>query len=292
MTIDPFAAEIRDGRIWGRGACDMKAGVAALLAAAHRFATRGGRGTVIVALTADEEHASLGMQHLVAGELPADRAIVCEPTSLAVMPAHKGFIWMTASFRGRAAHGSMPSEGVDAIRHAALYLAELESLHAELGTRARHPLLGHASFHAGTIQGGSAPSVYPAACVLEIERRTLPHEDDEEVVADFRAALQRLTERLPEVEGSLEQGLTRPGSDVPPDSPVVRSLLAAVAAEGVSPRVEGMTAWVDAAFLNRAAIPAVCFGPGAIATAHTADESVDVDEVRIAASVLERLIRE
>jgi acetylornithine deacetylase len=290
MTVDPFEAEIRDGRIWGRGACDMKGGVAALLSAARAFVRRRGSGTVIVALTADEEHGSIGMQRLIEDGVVADRAIVCEPTSLAVMPAHKGFVWINAVFRGRAAHGSMPSEGVDAIRHAALYLAELESLHAALEAGVRHPLLGPPSFHAGTIRGGSAPSVYPDRCALELERRTLPDEGVDAVVAEFRAALERLSDRVGGIDASIEVGLSRPGSDVSGDAPVVQALLRAISAEQVEPRVQGMTAWVDAAFLNQAGVPAVCFGPGTIAKAHTADEFVEVEEVRTAARVLERLL--
>ena len=288
MVVPPFGAALEDGRMIGRGSCDMKGGVAALLAAAASLAESGHPGEIQVALTADEEHASLGMQALVAGGVRADAAVVCEPTELAVMPAHKGFVWMRALFRGRAAHGSRPEIGIDAIRHAALYAAELEELGVRLSRRPAHPLLGRPSFHFGTVAGGSTPSVYPDRCELVIERRTLPGEEEAKVERDFADALDALRGRIPEVDATLEKTLSRPGTEVPVDSALVQGLLSAGAAEGTDPRVEGMTAWVDAAYLNQAGIPAVCFGPGSIARAHTDDEWAPVDEIESCASILER----
>lgn len=313
MTVPPFDAPVEAGRLVGRGACDMKGGVAALLAAAARLAgaaegaaEEGGAGggvrnagaaaaplpgELIVALTADEEHASLGMQALVEAGVEADAAVVCEPTGLAVMPAHKGFVWVELLFRGRAAHGSRPEEGVDAIRHAALYLASLEDYRLRLLESDPHGLLGHGSLHAGTIAGGSAPSVYPAECRLVLERRTLPAEDEGRVAEDLRAAAEALGSEVEALDVEVRPGLARPGTEVDAGHPLVTGLRAALEAEGVEGRVEGMTAWVDAAFLNEAGVPAVCFGPGSIARAHTADEWVDVEEIRVAARVLERFVR-
>jgi acetylornithine deacetylase len=280
----------------------MKGGVAALLAAAARLAGLGqldppGRhaghrppGTLIVALTADEEHASLGMEALVASGLKADAAVVCEPTSLAVMPAHKGFVWVEAHFRGRAAHGSRPDEGVDAIEHAGRYLTALGALRTRLQSGEAHPLLGHGSFHAGTVEGGSAPSVYPDACRLVLERRTLPGETAAGIIEEFQAVLDDLAAEVPDLDAKLTQGLARPATEVAGEAPLVQGLLAAC--EGFDPKVEGMTAWVDAAFLNEAGTPAVCFGPGSIAQAHSADEWIDPTEIVTCAGVLERFARE
>lgn len=293
MTIDPFAAEMRGDRLFGRGSCDMKGGVAALLAATQRLADSAGpRPNVVVALTADEEHASIGMADLVSGSTPvADLAVVCEPTSLRVMPAHKGFVWIEAEFRGRAAHGSRPDVGIDAIRHAGLYLAALDTLAAELTDREAHPLLGHGSFHAGTIRGGTAESVYPDRCSLLLERRTMPGERPADVVAEFMAVMDQLRRREPNTSAELRMTLERPGTEVPLESRLVQGLLAASADAGVPARVEGMTAWVDAAFLNEAGTPAVCYGPGSIEQAHTEDEWIDAGEIVTCASVLERFAR-
>ncbi|GMR11827.1 MAG: ArgE/DapE family deacylase [Gemmatimonadota bacterium] len=285
MTVPPFDAEVRDGRLWGRGACDMKGGVASILSASAALSRGEIPGRLIVALTCDEEHASLGMAGLVDSGIRADAAVVCEPTSLAVMPAHKGFVWVEAEFQGRAAHGSRPDEGVDAIEHAARYLVALDSLREEISARDPHPLLGHGSFHAGTIDGGSAPSVYPDRCKLVIERRTLPGESADDVMAEFQAVLTDLP--WPGGEARITRRLTRPGTEVDIESELVRGLLGANEALGQTPNVGGMTAWVDAAFLNEAGVPAVCFGPGSIAKAHSADEWIETSEIEIAARVLE-----
>jgi acetylornithine deacetylase len=291
MTVRPFGGEIVGSRLIGRGACDMKGGVAALLAATARLAAAGPRPGLVVALTADEEHASLGMQALLRDEARADLAVVCEPTSLAVMPAHKGFVWVRATFRGRAAHGSRPELGVDAIRHAALYVAALDRYTSVLQARREHRLLGHGSLHAGTISGGTAPSVYPDRCDVQLECRTMPGTPPTSVLDEMQEILDDLARREPALDAALEITLERPGSEVSVDSELVRRLLAAGEAHGVDARVQGMTAWVDAALLNEAGIPAVCFGPGDTEQAHTADEWIDVRQITTCADVLETFAR-
>ncbi len=286
MTIDPFGAEVRDGRLWGRGSCDMKGGVAALLSAAAALARWGPPNELIVALTADEEHASTGMAGLTESGVRADAAVVCEPTGLAVMPAHKGFVWVEAGFSGRAAHGSRPDQGVDAILHAAEFLVAMAEYEESLFQRAPHPLLGWGSIHAGTISGGAAPSVYPEHCEVVVERRTLPHESPETVMGELAAVVAGLGEQA-RSGAALRMTLERPGTEVPEASPLVQGLLKAIAGRGGDPAIEGMTAWVDAAFLNQSGTPAVCFGPGSIAQAHSADEWIAVDEIETCARVLE-----
>ncbi|MCY4645785.1 MAG: ArgE/DapE family deacylase [Gammaproteobacteria bacterium] len=286
MTIDPFGAEVRDGRLWGRGSCDMKGGVAALLSAAAALARWGPPNELIVALTADEEHASTGMAGLTESGVRADAAVVCEPTGLAVMPAHKGFVWVEAGFSGRAAHGSRPDQGMDAILHAAEFLVAMAEYEESLFERAPHPLLGWGSIHAGTISGGAAPSVYPEHCEVVVERRTLPHESPETVMGELAAVVAGLGEQA-RAGAALRMTLERPGTEVPEASPLVQGLLKAIAGRGGDPAIEGMTAWVDAAFLNQSGTPAVCFGPGSIAQAHSADEWIAVDEIETCARVLE-----
>lgn len=283
---EPFSGDIREGRMYGRGSADMKSGVACALAAAAQLAEEEIPGELIIALTADEEHASLGMAALVDGGVSADAAVVCEPTSLAIMPAHKGFLWIDAQVEGRAAHGSRPEIGVDAIAHMGHLLVAFEEEAERLARETDHPLLGPASLHAGTISGGSAPSVYPDRCDLVVERRTLPHETADSVMAEVERVLARARERRPGLKGRASAGLFRAATEVPGSSPLVTGLREACERSGVPGALEGMSAWVDACFLNERGTPAVCFGPGSIAQAHATVEWVSVAEIETCARVL------
>ncbi len=173
----PFDPAERDGRIYGRGSQDMKAGVAAMIGAARVIAESGGldAGRLIIACVVDEEHASIGADALVT-KWRADGGVVTEPTDLRVAIAHKGFEWVEIETEGRAAHGSRPHEGRDAIRLMGRVLAGLDALDRELQSRPPHPLLGTASLHASLIDGGRELSSYPDRCHLEMERRTIPGE--------------------------------------------------------------------------------------------------------------------
>ena len=283
---DPFSGSVRRGRLYGRGAADMKAGVACILATAARLASAEVSGELVVALTADEEHASLGMEALVADGIRADAAVVCEPTGLAVMPAHKGFLWIDAHVAGRAAHGSRADLGIDAITRAAHLLAAFEAEGKRLARDTGHPLLGPASVHAGTISGGSAPSVYPESCHVVFERRTLPGETAAKVMREAETVLAEARRCCRDLEARLEPGLFRAASEVPAAAAPVQELLGACTRAGLPGEVAGMSAWVDACLLNESGTPAVCFGPGSIAQAHAADEWVEVSEINTCADVL------
>ncbi|MGI9627288.1 MAG: ArgE/DapE family deacylase [Longimicrobiales bacterium] len=288
---EPFSGSLEGRRLHGRGACDMKAGVACALSTAGRLAKEDFEGELIVALTADEEHASLGMQALVDSGLRADGAIVCEPTELQIMPAHKGFLWIDVQVDGRAAHGSMPEVGVDAIVHMGAVLTALKTEARRLAEERGHPLLGPGSIHAGTISGGTAPSIYPESCDLVVERRTLPDETLEQIMAEMEHVLETARTSLPELSAAASAGLYRAATEVPTDSPLALALGAACRDQGLPVEIAGMTAWVDACFLNLSGTPALCFGPGSIAQAHSEDEWVSVEQIEACERVLTSFAR-
>ena len=182
---DPHAPRLEGDRLHGRGGYDMKAGLASALLAGREAADAGLAGDVVVAAVADEEHASLGVQEVL-GVVGADAAVVTEPTELELIVAHKGFVWAEIEVTGRAAHGSRPLEGVDAIVKTGPILTALGALDAALGART-HPLLGRGSVHASLIEGGAEMSSYPGRCVLGLERRTLPGETVADIEAEVEA---------------------------------------------------------------------------------------------------------
>jgi acetylornithine deacetylase len=289
MTHAPWDAAERNGRIYGRGSSDMKGGVAAMCAAAVHAVDQGLGGEIIIAAVVDEEFESVGTIDLIARGIRADAAIVTEPTQLAVMPAHKGFAWIDVVVHGRAAHGSRWDLGVDAIRHAGLLLAELDHLDTVILPARRHPLLGRPSIHASLVSGGSGMSTYPDRCELRLERRTLPGETSADVITEIEAAAARVRERCPDFSADIALSLARGPSDVRPDAPICAAVRDALTAEGIAPRTEGMTAWTDAALLNEAGIPAICFGPGDMGVAHAAEEFIVTDQIRTATAVLARV---
>jgi acetylornithine deacetylase len=289
MTHDAFGAEERGGRLWGRGSSDMKAGVASMCAAAARAADRGLRGELIVAAVIDEEFTSLGTKALLQRGIRADAAIVTEPTRLAIMPAHRGFVWLDIDVRGRAAHGSRWEIGIDAIRHAGLFLAELDRFDATTLACRNHSLLGRPSVHASLISGGTGMSTYPDSCRVSIERRTIPGELPDQVLAEIVELLGRVLLSQPAFAADVKMTLSQSPSDVAVNAPIVRGLGEALQKCKLSETIEGMSAWTDAALLNAAGIPAICFGPGDIALAHAAEEFVEIAEVEQATAVLTEL---
>jgi acetylornithine deacetylase len=269
----------------------MKGGIAAMCAAAWRAASDGIAGELVVAITADEEFESIGTRRLLERGVRADAAIVGEPTRLEVMPAHRGFAWLEVTVSGRAAHGSRYDIGVDAIRHAGLLLAELDRVDAEELAARAHPLLGHASLHASTIEGGIGLSTYPDRCVVRLERRTLPGESGAVALAEVERACAAVRSRRPSFAAAVRLVASQDPSDVAAESPVVGALAAALEECGEPVRVSGMSAWTDAALLNAAGIPAICFGPGDISLAHAAEEYIPLDEIDRATAVLAALAR-
>lgn len=272
----PHAPRVEGDRLYGRGAYDMKAGVAAALVACREAAALGLRGDVVVAAVADEEHASLGVQEVLES-VRADGAVVTEPTELEVVVAHKGFQWARIEVEGRAAHGSRPHLGVDAIVKAGAILAALGELDAALGART-HPLLGRASVHASRIAGGGELSSYPASCAIELERRTLPGETAAEVEAELAALLHRCRRADPSLRANHTMLLGRDPFEIDPGDALVGAVRAAAARVlGAPPPIGGASYWADAAFIAAAGIPTVMLGPGGEG-AHAAVEWVSVSE--------------
>ncbi|MFL5894069.1 MAG: ArgE/DapE family deacylase [Thermoleophilaceae bacterium] len=286
----PFDPVVRDGRLYGRGAYDMKGSLAACMLAAARLVSGGLRGDVLVTAVADEEHASIGCQSVLR-RWHADAAIVTEPTALRVCVAHKGFVWLAVETRGRAAHGSRPAEGVDAIVKMGPVLVRLDELGAALAERA-HPLVGAPSLHASLIEGGQELSSYPERCVLQVERRTVPGESEAQVVAEFEKLVERCRADDPSLEIELRPGLARDPFEVPQSADIVAALARQVAAAtGVAAELYGDTPWMDAALCQAAGIPTVVFGPGGTG-AHAVEEYVELADVAVCADVLEATARE
>ena len=289
MVHAPWEPAVRGGRIFGRGASDMKAGVAAMCAAALRAADEGLDGEIIVTAVADEEFESVGTRALLEAGVRADAAIVTEPTRLAVCPAHRGFAWLELVVHGRAAHGSRYDVGVDAIALAAMVVAELEQYQQEVLVGKKHPLLGRPSLHASFVSGGLGLSIYPDRCSVTFERRTLPGEAAADFTKEIESACERVRARRPELLAEVKPGFSQEPNDVPVDHPIVRALAAALESTAEPARIEGLSCWTDAALLTAAGIPAICFGPGDIALAHAAEEYVMVSEIERATTVLARL---
>jgi acetylornithine deacetylase/succinyl-diaminopimelate desuccinylase family protein len=285
----PHEPVVRDGRMYGRGTYDMKGGLAAIMVAAAGVANEGLSGDVVVTAVADEEHASEGVQSVLR-RWRADACLVAEPTHLRACVAHKGFVWAQLETRGRAAHGSRPDLGVDAIAGMAPALAGIPSLQARLDGRP-HPLLGAGSLHASLIAGGRELSSYPERCVLDVERRTLPGEAASDVEGELADLLALATAADPRLDTELRVGLVREPFAVDADADIVATLRAAAAPSlGAEPELVGHPAWMDAAFIAAAGIPTVVFGPSGEG-AHAVEEHVELESVEQVAHIVAETAR-
>src|SRR5215472_10911543 len=223
----PFDPIERDGRLYGRGAQDMKSGIAAMIDAARVVAEQGlDAGRLVIAAVVDEEFASVGADALVT-KWRADAAVVTEPTDLEIAVGHKGFAWTEIQTKGRAAHGSRPRDGRDAIVRMGRVLTALEGLDRTLQSAPAHPLLGTASLHASTIAGGRELSSYPDSCTLKFERRTLPGETDAVLSREIDTLLTQLRAADPEFDASATPLFSRPAYELAADHELPQMLLQA-----------------------------------------------------------------
>ena len=290
---EPFSAAVRDGKMYGRGAYDMKGGVTACLAAVKALRDAGATlgGDILIACVADEEVASIGIADVLR-HVRADAAIVTEATELRVCLAHRGFSWVEVETLGVAAHGSRYDLGIDANMRMGRFLARLDKLEQELRARPRHPLVGPPSLHAAVLRGGTGVSTYADHCRLEIERRTVPGETEEQVLAEIHALTDALAAEDATFRATVRPMLTRGSFEVDRNAAIVGAVLgAATSVLGATPDVIGEPYWMDAALLADAGIDTVVIGPVG-AGAHALEEWVSLDSVAKLTEILATAARE
>lgn len=285
---EPF---IKDNCLYGRGAYDMKGGLAAIMAAGAIAKKRVLRGDVIVTAVSDEEFASIGTASIVK-HWHADAAIVTEPTELNICTAHKGFVWLDVETEGVAAHGSRPDLGVDAIVKMGKVLVGLDELDRSLRSTSSHRLLGSGSVHASLIEGGQELSSYPKHCFLGVERRTVPGETLQKVEAEIPGIFKQIATSDPTFKATVKTSIVRDSFEVSLDEPVVQTLLRkATAILGQEPTEVGQAAWMDSALLSAAGIPTIVFGPGGEG-AHAVVEWSNLEHVERCAEILAAVAEE
>jgi acetylornithine deacetylase len=287
MTIDPFAGEVRDGKLYGRGSCDVKGGMTAMLTAFARLVREkpARAANVLLACTVDEEHTFLGVQELMKAGLRADFAVVAEPTRLQIVDAHKGVVRWKVRTEGRACHSSRPNEGVNAIYRMGRVVSVIEEYADGLMKSATHPRLGPPTLSVGRIDGGVSVNTVPDGCVIEVDRRLLPGEDPRAAWESFRDHLEA-NAQVPVVCDPV--WMACPALD--PGRSVAMCDRLGKAIDAVEGRhdVLAVPFGTDASTIAEAGVPAVVFGPGDIAQAHTRDEWVELDQIDRAAEILYR----
>ncbi len=284
---DPFSAEIRDGKLFGRGAQDMKGSIAAMLTAVKALvdASIQLKGDLIFAAVADEEYASIGTEALVKYH-KADAAIVTEPSDLDVCLAHRGFYVFDFETKGRAAHGSRYEDGIDANMHTGRILAELEKLSQNLLESEKHPLLGPPSLHVPLINGGTELFIYSDRCKISVERRTLPGESHENLVKEMETIISRLGDADERFNASVKICMFRNPYEISPDAEIAQLVKdAASRVLGRTPAYTGHLGWEDTALIAEAGTETVTIGPKG-AGLHSHEEWIDIQSVVDLATIL------
>jgi len=284
----PFKGKLEKGRIYGRGASDMKGGIASFLHAIsmiNHLNTHLNQGAVILHLVSDEEsHGHQGMSFLTQKRvIRGDAAIVGEPTDLDLMITQKGALWLRISTIGKSAHGSRPHSGVNAIEKMIKAIDQLNSI----SLREEHPLLGKPTLNIGTIQGGTKINVVPDRCEIEVDRRMLPSEEKEGVLREIKESLDSLQLQDPSFQYQMEEIDFAEPSEIDPEDEIVRISVEAIGeVRGERPRIKGSSGFTDARFyIKQCRIPTLILGPGGVEQPHTTNESVEVDALIQAAQI-------
>lgn len=278
-----YDVNLSEGKVYGRGSCDMKAGLAAYLEVVRIIKDAGInlQGDLILCGVADEEYLMIGSKEIGANGPRADQGIIGEPSDLAICPANKGQLSTFIRTYGKAVHSSIPENGVNAIRHMAQAIGVFENYNEDLAAREPHPLCGHGRFSPGVIRGGELVTAVPDYCELEVDRRTLPGETNEQVFDEYRQRLNAVSKRDP----TFKYEITEPSWDIPPndisiDEPVVQSLLNSYQLlTGVVTTPAAFPGGTDAPNMG---FPNVVCGPGSIVQAHSTNEYVEVDQIILA----------
>jgi acetylornithine deacetylase/succinyl-diaminopimelate desuccinylase family protein len=289
MTIDPFGAKIEGGKLYGRGACDVKAGVAVMLTAFARLVREkpAGSAKVILAFTVDEEHGGRGVSQLMKSGVRADCAIVAEPTLLNIVNAHKGVARWILETAGRACHSSRPEQGVNAIYRMARLFGGIEEYAKKLQSLPPDPILGARTISVGRVMGGVSPNTVPDSCRADVDRRLVPGETYETATADLEAFLQA----MPGVDFPFTLKQASPGcTPLDPKQSVELTKRFGATIDSVVGKhtVHSVPFGTDASRIAVAGVPAVVFGPGDIAQAHTKDEWIELAQLEPAAEILFR----
>ena len=287
MEGDPLDGRVEGNRLYGRGAYDMKGGLASILGAVDALQAGGFQptGDLWLGFVTDEEYLSIGTDALVKLIKP-DAAILTEPTGCDVCIAHKGFAWLTLTTTGKARHGSLHDEGVDAIAHMGRLLNVLEKFEREVFPGRSHALLNRPSAHASMISGGLGWSTYPDRCTMQVEHRLLPDESGDDMFTLWRREIDAIKDADPFFDATVELDFYRPGYEIDRDAEIVTALMASCEQLHPAPAEPyGMWAWLDSAILGRAGIPTVIYGPGGDG-AHAAVEYVNLDDVMLCAAVI------
>jgi len=293
MTVEPFAATVRDGKLYGRGSCDTKGSMAAMLLAIEEIVAVDGQVPVTVYLvaTCGEEITGSGAKALVAEGFTVDAAIIGEPTDLAVIHASKGSGRFRVETLGKAAHSSTPADGVNAINHMAGVLAAIEDRVAPAFAALTHPVLGSPTISVGTIRGGVQVNIVPDRCIIDVDTRLIPGQSPDDAAAMLRETLEDLARSRGDFQYVLHECPAYPPFSVDPTDPLPALLADACRDAGGRAQFKGAPWASNAGVFDGAGIPTVLFGPGSITQAHTSDEFIEIDQVVQAAKVYAAAIR-